>query len=123
MSNDDKASDAQIKRLYAVLYSLGIDPNDFRKDKNIASFAKLTRKQVSAWITELEQQEKKAASPPSRGEHETATREGAKARLRECIRDAVDIVNNEPNLNKVGTDTRAYNITTIAIALFNEAED
>lgn len=59
MAAEDFATEAQIKKLYAVLHSLNIDPKDFKKEQNFASYAKLTRGQCSAFIEELEQQEAK----------------------------------------------------------------
>jgi hypothetical protein len=52
------AEDRQIKRLYAVMHSLGIDPKQWKKDHNIASYAKMTWEERSKYITELEEQEK-----------------------------------------------------------------
>ena len=54
MAAEDVATEAQIKRLYAVLHSIGIDPKQWKKDKNIASYAKLTRAQCSAFIDDAE---------------------------------------------------------------------
>ncbi len=54
MASEDKATEGQIKRLYAVLHSVGLDPTQWKKDQNIASYAKLTRAQCSAFIDEVE---------------------------------------------------------------------
>jgi hypothetical protein len=54
MAREDFATEGQIKRLYAVLHSVGIDPKQWKKDANIASYAKLTRAQCSAYIDEAE---------------------------------------------------------------------
>ena len=54
MASEDFATEGQIKRLYAVLHSIGRDPKDWKKDKNIASYAKLTRGQCSTYIDEAE---------------------------------------------------------------------
>ena len=54
MASEDFATEGQIKRLYAVLHSIGRDPKDWKKDKNIASYAKLTRGQCSTYIDEVE---------------------------------------------------------------------
>ena len=54
MASEDFATEGQIKRLYAVLHSVGIDPKQWKKDANIASYAKLTRAQCSAYIDEAE---------------------------------------------------------------------
>jgi hypothetical protein len=52
------AEERQIKRLYAVMHSLGIDPKQWKKDHNIASYAKMTWEERSKYITELEELEK-----------------------------------------------------------------
>jgi len=64
MASEDYATEAQIKRLYAVLHSVGLDPKQWKKDANIASYAKLTRAQCSAYIDEAEafEAEQKAGS-------------------------------------------------------------
>ena len=54
MASEDYATEGQIKRLYAVLHSIGMDPKQWKKDKNIASYAKLTRAQCSAFIDDAE---------------------------------------------------------------------
>jgi len=54
MASEDFATEGQIKRLYAVLHSVGLDPKQWKKDQNIASYAKLTRAQCSAYIDEVE---------------------------------------------------------------------
>ena len=54
MASEDKATEGQIKRLYAVLHSVGLDPTQWKKDQNIASYAKLTRAQCSGYIDEVE---------------------------------------------------------------------
>jgi len=54
MASEDFATEGQIKRLYAVLHSIGRDPKEGKKDKNIASYAKLTRGQCSAFIDDVE---------------------------------------------------------------------
>jgi len=58
MAAEELAFEGQIKRLYAVLHSLGIDPTTWKKEHNIASYAKLTKEQCSNYITDLEQLEK-----------------------------------------------------------------
>jgi len=57
MATEDFASEAQIKRLYAVLHSIGYDPKQWKKEQNISSYAKLTRGQCSDLIDELELEE------------------------------------------------------------------
>ena len=67
MASEDKATEGQIKRLYAVLHSVGLDPTQWKKDQNIASYAKLTRAQCSAYIDEVEALE---AEQKSSGNHQ-----------------------------------------------------
>ena len=64
MAAEDAATEAQIKHLYGVIHGLGMDPKEWKKNSNIGSFAKLTRKQCSDYITELEamEAEQKAGS-------------------------------------------------------------
>jgi len=61
MATENLATENQIKRLYAVLHSLGHEPKDWKKGQNIGSYAKLTRGQCSDLIDvlELEEAEKK----------------------------------------------------------------
>lgn len=63
----DMAFEGQIKRLYAVLHSLGFDPKQWKKDHNISSYAKLSREECSELIDELEQEEAE-----KKGNHEKA---------------------------------------------------
>jgi len=51
------ASQQQIRKLYAVLHSLGISPKEFKQEKGFSSFSKLGRFEISEMIEELEQQE------------------------------------------------------------------
>jgi hypothetical protein len=59
MAGNDLATESQIRKLYAVLHSLGIEPKEFKKERNIASYERLTRRECSEYITELEEQEAK----------------------------------------------------------------
>jgi len=70
MASVDLATENQIKRLYAVLHSLGHEPKDWKKGQNIGSYAKLTRGQCSDLIDvlELEEAEKK-------GKHQEAAKQ------------------------------------------------
>ena len=68
MASEDFATEAQIKRLYAVLHSLGHDPKAWKKGQNIASYAKLTRAQCSDLIDELEQEEAEKQSKHAEAE-------------------------------------------------------
>ena len=54
MASEDCATEKQVKRLYAVLHSLSWDPKEFKKERNFASYERLTRQQCSDLITELE---------------------------------------------------------------------
>ena len=117
-TNEELAFDAQIKRLYAVLYSLGIDPKDFKKNQNITSYAKLTRRQVSDWITELEQQEKENKEKKEAAPHNPEDKEGIEGVMRESIKEAVNIVETEIGTEEMTTDTRADVISKIGITMF-----
>ena len=62
MASEGKATEAQTKRLYAVLHSLGTDYKKFEKDFDIKLFPignpkAPTQGQCHAWIDELEAQE------------------------------------------------------------------
>ena len=54
MAAEDFATEAQIKKLYAVLHSLNIGPKEFKKAHKFDSYAKLTRGQCSEYIGALE---------------------------------------------------------------------
>jgi len=51
------ASQQQIRKLYAVLHSLGISPKEFKQEKGFSSYSKLGRFEISEMIEELEQKE------------------------------------------------------------------
>jgi hypothetical protein len=57
MAAEDLATTAQIKRLYAVIYATHNDPKEWKKEKNVSSFERLSRAQVSEYIEELEEVE------------------------------------------------------------------
>jgi len=57
MATEDLATTAQIKRLYAVIYATHNDPKEWKKEKNVSSFERLSRAQVSEYIEELEEVE------------------------------------------------------------------
>lgn len=118
--DEELAFDAQIKRLYAVLHSLGIDPKDFKKNQNITSYAKLTRRQVSDWITELEQREKENKEKETPASQRHGDKEGLKEIMHKCLKDAAQLVNNFLDVEDITNDTRLRMISEIAIALFKE---
>ena len=72
MASEDNATEAQIKRLYAVLHSCGLDPKQWKKDANIASYAKLTRAQCSAYIDEAEALEAELKAQGAQGHTDEA---------------------------------------------------
>ena len=57
MAAEDLATKAQIKRLYAVIYATNNDPKEWKREKNVSSFERLSRAQVSEYIEELEEVE------------------------------------------------------------------
>ncbi len=59
---EEFASQQQIRKLYAVLHSLGISPKEFKKQKGFSSYSKLGRFEISELIEDLEQQEESIKS-------------------------------------------------------------
>lgn len=57
MMSEEYASDAQIKRLYAVLHSLKLDPKEWKKEQGFGNYAKLLPHQCSEYIDDLEELE------------------------------------------------------------------
>jgi len=128
------ATQAQIKKIYALLHRLGKDPQKFKEEKNITNFAKLTKKQASELIDELEREEfgrieaevlkemekevKAAkvaeAEQAAAGEDEVSR---AAALMRRCVSEASKIVNEEM-LFVVSEAVKAKAIVSIAAALF-----
>jgi len=80
---EEFASTAQIRKLYAVLHSLGISPKEFKKQKGFSSYSKLGRFEISELIEELEAQEErvKAQENQQAVAEEGAAPEEAKAEL------------------------------------------
>ena len=148
MASEDLATENQIKRLYAVLHSLGYDPKDWKKGQNIASYAKLSRGQCSDLIDELEFEEAE-----KQGEHQEAVKQNkvdiqngtqnhidtgdhgeegqdqtyAEAEvakmavvMRFCVREANAIVEQEINGGGLSEATRATATQKIAGTLFIE---
>jgi len=50
-------TEAQIRKIYAVLHSLGLDPREFKKQRGFTNYAQLTKRQASDLIEELERAE------------------------------------------------------------------
>ena len=80
---EEFASTAQIRKLYAVLHSLGISPKEFKQQKGFSSYSKLGRFEISELIEELEAQEErvKAQENQQAVAEEGAAPEEAKAEL------------------------------------------
>jgi hypothetical protein len=74
MASEDFATEGQIKRLYAVLHSVGLDPKQWKKDANIASYAKLTRAQCSTYIDEVEALEAELKAEGAQGHLDEASK-------------------------------------------------
>jgi hypothetical protein len=146
MASEDGATKPQIKRLYAVLHSIGVDPKEWKKEKNIASFDKMTRDEISQCIDELEELEfekgeKKAgdiangaqktfmsgqpvpgpkpAEEPTKEEEEIAGLDEIALLLRACVRSTKQIVEEE--LQGLTETTRANLTERFAVTLFLEA--
>jgi len=131
---EEPATQAQIKKIYALLHRLGKDPQKFKEEKNITNFAKLTKKQASELIDELEREEfgrieaevlkemekevKAAkvaeAEQAAAGEDEVSR---AAALMRRCVSEASKIVNEEM-LFVVSEAVKAKAIVSIAATLF-----
>jgi len=58
-AEEEFASTAQIRKLYAVLHSLGISPKEFKQEKGFSSYSKLGRFEISEMIEELEDREER----------------------------------------------------------------
>ena len=57
IESEDAATQAQIKKIYALLHRLGKDPQKFKEEKGFTNYAKLTKRQASELIDELEREE------------------------------------------------------------------
>jgi hypothetical protein len=146
MASEDGATKPQIKRLYAVLHSIGVDPKEWKKEKNIASFDKMTRDEISEYIDQLEdleweKQEKRAedlgngaqrqllSGEPSAGPKAPAGAAEPKgdipgladiaALMRACVRATKEMVEEE--LAGLTETTRANLTERFAITIFIEA--
>ena len=142
MASEDGATKPQIKRLYAVLHSIGVDPKEWKKRQNIASFDKMTRDEISEYIDELEElegtkQEKRAEDITNGAQRQLMSGEPAHAPkptepvpeiqgldeiaglLRACVRATKEIVEEE--LLDLTDTTRANLTERFAVTLFLEA--
>jgi len=145
MASEDGATKPQIKRLYAVLHSIGVDPKEWKKSKNIASFDKMSREEISEYIDELEElegekQEKqredigngaqrqlmsgeplagaKAPTEPTEPQEIPGVAEIA-ALMRACVRATKEMVEEE--LSGLTETTRANLTERFAVTIFLEA--
>jgi len=71
---EEFASTAQIRKLYAVLHSLGISPKEFKQQKGFSSYSKLGRFEISEMIEELEDREERVKAQENQ---QASTEEGA----------------------------------------------
>ena len=134
VENEEAVTQAQIKKIYALLHRLGKDPQKFKEEKNIANFAKLTKKQASELIDELEREEfekieaevlkdirkEVEAAKVVEGEQAAAEEDEvsrAAALMRRCVSEASKIVNEEM-LFVVSEAVKAKAIVSIAATLF-----
>jgi len=132
---EEPVTQAQIKKIYALLRRLGKDPQKFKEEKNITNFAKLTKKQASELIDELEREEfekieaevlkdvrkEVEAAKLVEGEQAAAEEEDevsrAAALMRRCVSEASQIVNEEM-LFVVSEAVKAKAIVSIAATMF-----
>jgi hypothetical protein len=145
MASEDGATKPQIKRLYAVLHSIGVDPKEWKKSKNIASFDKMSREEISEYIDELEElegekQEKRAEDIGNGAQRQLMSGEplaGSKAPagpaepeeipgvaeiaalMRACVRATKEMVEEE--LSGLTETTRANLTERFAVTIFLEA--
>jgi len=102
---EELATPQQIKKLYAVLHSLGISPKEFKKERGFTSYSKLGRREISDMIDDLEQEELALnGSGPAEEEVQEPQPEQPLSRIQEaileekrifheCMRAADDIMN------------------------------
>ena len=132
---EEPVTQAQIKKIYALLHRIGKDPQKFKEEKNITNFAKLTKKQASELIDELEREEfekieaevlkdvrkEVEAAKLVEGEQAAAEEEDevsrAAALMRRCVSEASQIVNEEM-LFVVSEAVKAKAIVSIAATMF-----
>ena len=57
IESEDAATQAQIRKIYALLHRLGKDPQKFKEERGFTNYAKLTKRQASELIDELEREE------------------------------------------------------------------
>jgi len=130
---EEPVTQAQIKKIYALLHRIGKDLQKFKEEKNITNFAKLTKKQASELIDELEREEfekieaevlkgagekakaAKAAEAEQAAEDDEVPR--AAALMRRCVSEASRIVNEEM-LFVVSEAVKAKAIVSIAATMF-----
>jgi hypothetical protein len=146
MASEDGATKPQIKRLYAVLHSIGVDPKEWKKSKNIASFDKMTREEISEYIDELEElegekQEKRAEdigngaqrqllsgqpvpgpkTPAKDAPQEIDGLAEIATLMRACVRATKEMVEEELGTQGLTETTRANLIERFGVTLFLEA--
>jgi ssDNA-binding replication factor A large subunit len=90
MAAEDLATKAQIKRLYAVIYATHNDPKAWKKEKNVSSFERLSRAQVSEYIEELEEVENELKGRNHRELSEGTQRRVTGATVIDDVQDEVD---------------------------------
>lgn len=118
-----KATPAQIKRLYAVLHSIDIDPKKFKKQQNISSFEALTRRQISDWITELEEQEAKNKEEKPGKDHSDENIATVSDFVRKCMREGADITDHELGGKDMTADKRGERIESIGALIYFKLQE
>ena len=113
-----KATPAQIKRLYAVLHSVNVDPKQFKKEQKISSFEALTRRQISDWITELEEAEAKAKDQKPQQDPLDEDIATVSNLVRKCMREGADIVDHELGGKDMTADKRGEQIQSIGALIY-----
>jgi len=131
VENEEPVTQAQIKKIYALLRRLGRDPQKFKEEKGITNFAKLTKKQASELIDELEREEferiEAEVLKEVEKETEAAKEEAAAAAedevsraarlMQKCVSEAIRIVHEEMPF-VVSEAIKAKTISSIAATMF-----
>jgi len=108
MTEENLATDKQIKKLYALVYNTGTTPKMFREERGFENYAKLSREECSAFIEELEKKEHSTEpSQPQKTVEEAAANantaakdgngegDGTKERVQAAFRIAKEVIFEE----------------------------
>lgn len=120
MNDNEQATEKQIKKIYAVLHSLNIKSKDFKDSQKIESIEKLTRRQASDWIEELERQEQEGKQKENISPGSPKKREELITIMQESLKDAEEILNEYVETEEAYITDVSTVRAQIAIVLFNQ---